>query len=98
MLAVTLSASALGTVTYTVQADAQLVGAGNTVAALVTRDPNQTFAQFNAPAGNGLDFSPVAVLRQTGIYQLPNIPVLAGEGISVAFSGAGSATLYFTQP
>ena len=98
MLAVTVFASALGTVTYTAQADAQLVGAANTVAALVTRDPNQTFAQFNAPAGNGLDFNPVVVLRQTGVCSLPNIPVLSGEGISVAFSGAGSATLYFTQP
>lgn len=94
MIAVTLFSSAIGTVAYTSPVDGSIVGCSATVACLLSRDPNQTFAQFNAPTSIGFDLNPIAVTRSTTAFLLPKIPVLSGEGIYAAFSAAGSITIY----
>jgi hypothetical protein len=93
----TLGSAALGTVSYAPDRDVTLVGAQlaqNTSAnALVSSDQNLTAA---TQAGSAPFFRVYCWLGTNFVGPL-KIPIPAGERIFIAFSAAGSVTLYFDE-
>ena len=103
MPALTISFSAAGNQTVSFPTGVSIVGfswiAATSSAAAVSYDQNVSATSIRAPSANSQDAKLICVLPQGDIPTFFNtvFPVLAGEGVFVSCTAAGSAVIYYHQ-
>jgi hypothetical protein len=88
------------TVAYTVEDDGFILNVQSTADISLSRDPNVTHANISTPTVSGTILDPISVIRaqtKAATGAMTRVPVLRGEVIYCAFSGVGSAIVYFEQ-
>lgn len=93
-----VSATAAGTVSFTLPQDRSLVAVAGAAQVAISRDPNATYTNvISTPAGQPLDRNTIFVLTSGNIATGLKIPLLGGEAYFVCFKAAGCVVLYLDE-